>query len=164
MDPDTREVDMADTFRITRSTTIAAPPEPIAQHVQDFHAWEKWSPYEKLDPQMKKTFSGAERGVGASYAWEGNSKAGAGSMTITTATAQKVAIALKFTRPMRSENTAEFTFEPDGAGTRVTWTMVGPTSLMMKLMGIFVNMDKMIGQAFEEGLGKLKELVEKDRG
>jgi hypothetical protein len=155
---------MADTFRIARSTTIAATPELIAPHVQDFRAWEKWSPYEKLDPQMKKTFSGAERGVGASYAWEGNSKAGAGSMTITTSTPQKVAIALKFTKPMRSENTAEFSFEPDGAGTRVTWTMVGPKSLMMKLMGIFMNMDKMIGQAFEEGLGTLKELVEKSRG
>jgi Polyketide cyclase / dehydrase and lipid transport len=154
---------MAETFRIARSTTIAAPPELIAPHIQDFRAWEKWSPYEKLDPQMKKTFSGAERGVGASYAWEGNSKAGAGSMTITSATPQKVALALKFTKPMRSENTAEFSFEPDGAGTRVTWTMTGPKSLMMKVMGIFMNMDKMIGQAFDEGLGTLKELVEKNR-
>ncbi|HTB74185.1 MAG TPA: SRPBCC family protein, partial [Polyangiaceae bacterium] len=74
---------MADIFRIARSATIAAPPERIAPYIQDFRAWEKWSPYEKLDPRMKKTFSGAERGVGASYAWEGNSKAGAGSMTIT---------------------------------------------------------------------------------
>lgn len=154
---------MAETFRIARSTTIAAPPELIVPHIQDFRAWEKWSPYEKLDPHMSKTFSGAERGVGASYAWEGNSKAGAGSMTITSATPQKVALALKFTKPMRSENIAEFSFEPDGAGTRVTWTMTGPKSLMMKVMGIFMNMDKMIGQAFEEGLGTLKVLVEKNR-
>ncbi len=152
---------MADTFRIARSTTVAAPPDRIAPHIQDFHAWEKWSPYEKLDPRMKKTFSGAERGAGASYAWEGTSKAGAGSMTITAATPQKISIALHFTKPMRSENTAEFTLEPDGAGTRVTWTMTGPKNLMMKVMSIFMNMDKMIGQAFEEGLGKLKELVEK---
>jgi hypothetical protein len=153
---------MADTYRIARSTIVAAPPERIAPHIQDFHAWEKWSPYEKLDPQMKKTFSGAERGAGASYAWEGNSKAGAGSMTITTATPQRTSIALHFTKPMRSENTAEFTLEPDGTGTRVTWTMTGPKNLMMKLMGVFMNMDKMVGQAFEDGLGKLKELVEKD--
>jgi hypothetical protein len=152
---------MADTFRIARSATIAAPPERIAPHIQDFHAWERWSPYEKLDPQMKKTFSGADRGVGASYAWEGHSKAGAGTMTITGATPQKITLALQFTKPMRSENTAEFTLEPDGSGTRVTWTMIGPKNLLMKVMGVFVNMDKMIGQAFEEGLGKLKELVEK---
>jgi hypothetical protein len=152
---------MADTFRIARSTTVAAPPERIAPHIQDFHAWAKWSPYEKLDPQMKKTFSGAERGAGASYAWEGNSKAGAGSMTITDATQQRISIALHFKKPMRSENTAEFTLEPDGAGTRVTWTMVGPKNVLMKVMGVFMNMDKMIGQAFEEGLGNLKALVEK---
>jgi hypothetical protein len=152
---------MADTFRIARSVTIAAPPERIAPHIQDFHAWEKWSPYEKLDPQMKKTFSGADRGVGASYAWEGNSKAGAGRMAITGATPQKTSIALNFTKPMRSENTAEFTLDPDGTGTRVTWTMIGPKNLLMKVMGVFMNMDKMIGQAFDEGLGKLKELVEK---
>jgi uncharacterized protein YndB with AHSA1/START domain len=154
---------MAGTFRIARSTIIAAPPERITPHVEDFRAWEKWSPYEKLDPQMKKTFSGAERGEGASYAWQGNSKAGAGSMTITSATPQKIAIALNFTKPMRSQNTAEFTFEPDGVGTRVTWTMIGPQNLMMKVMGVFMNMDKMIGQAFEEGLGTLKERVEKNQ-
>jgi uncharacterized protein YndB with AHSA1/START domain len=152
---------MADTFRIARSTTVAAPPERIAPYIQDFHAWEKWSPYEKLDPHMKKTFSGVERGVGASYAWEGNSKAGAGSMTITAATPQKISIALHFNKPMRSQNTAEFTLEPDGAGTRVTWTMIGPKNLLTKVMGFFMDMDKMIGQAFEEGLGKLKDLVEK---
>jgi hypothetical protein len=153
---------MADTFRIVRSATIAAPSGRIAPFIQDFHAWEKWSPYEKLDPKMKKTYSGPERGVGASYAWAGNSKAGAGSMTISAATPQKTSIALQFTKPMRSENTAEFTLEPDGGGTRVTWTMIGPKNLMMKLMGVFMNMDKMIGQAFEEGLAKLKELVEKE--
>lgn len=153
---------MADTFRIARSATIAAPPERIAPHIQDLHAWEKWSPYEKLDPQMKKTFSGAERGVGASYAWEGNSKAGAGSMTITEATPQKISIALHFTKPMRSKNTAVFELEPDGGGTRVTWTMIGPTTLLTKVMGVFMNMDKMIGRAFEEGLGKLKDFVEKN--
>ncbi|HEX3771763.1 MAG TPA: SRPBCC family protein [Polyangiaceae bacterium] len=152
---------MADTFRIARSATIAAPPERIAPHIQDFHAWEKWSPYEKLDPKMKKTFSGADRGVGAAYAWEGNSKAGAGSMTISAATSEKTTIALHFTKPMRAENTAEFTLMPDGTGTRVTWTMTGPKNLMMKLMGVFMNMDKMIGKAFDEGLGTLKELVEK---
>jgi hypothetical protein len=155
---------MADTFRIARSMTIAAPPEQIAPHIRDFHEWEKWSPYEKLDRAMKKSFSGPENGAGASYSWEGNSKAGAGRMTITSASTQKIAIALSFTKPMRSENTAEFALEPDGAGTRVTWTMTGPKHLMMKLMGIFMNMDKMIGKAFEEGLGSLKVLVEKSSG
>src|SRR6185437_3223441 len=130
---------MADTFRIARSATIAASPERIAPHIQDFHAWEKWSPYEKRDPGMKKTFSGPERGPGATYAWEGNSKAGAGRMIISSATPQKISVALHFTKPMRSENTAEFTLEPIGTGTRVTWTMIGPKNLMMKLMGIFMN-------------------------
>jgi len=100
---------MADTFRISRSTTIAAPAERIAPHIDDFHAWERWSPYEKLDPAMKKSFAGAQRGVGASYSWEGNSKAGAGSMTIKDASNQQISISLHFTKPMRSENTAQFT-------------------------------------------------------
>jgi len=90
---------MADTFRIARSVTMAAPPERIAPQIQDLRAWKNWSPYEKLDPQMKKTFSGAERGEGATYAWEGNSKAGAGSMTIVSAMPQKISMALHFTKP-----------------------------------------------------------------
>ena len=155
---------MPDTFRVFRSVTMAAPPERIAPHIEDFRMWQKWSPYEKLDLQMKKTFSGAERGVGSSYAWEGNSKAGAGSMTITEATPKTVIMALRFTKPMRSESSAEFTLEPDGTGTRVTWAMTGQKNFMMKVMGIFMNMDKLIGRAFEEGLANLKELVEKRPG
>jgi carbon monoxide dehydrogenase subunit G len=149
-----------DTFRIERSTNISAPAEKIFPLIDDFHAWARWSPYEKLDPGMQKTYSGEARGVGAGYAWTGK-KAGAGTMTITQAAApSRVVIALTFTKPMKAQNTAEFLLEPSGGGTRVVWSMTGQVTLMSRVFGFFVNMDKMIGKDFEAGLAAMKAIAE----
>ena len=144
-------------FRVERSTRINAPPEKIFPLINDFHAWGKWSPYEKLDPAMKRTFSGAALGKGAVYGWEGNGKAGAGRMEIADVAApSKVTIKLDFTRPFRASNMVDFTMVPQGGATQVTWAMYGPSPFMTKLFGLFMDMDKMIGKDFEQGLANLK--------
>ena len=148
-----------DQFRIERSTTIAAPPEVIFPLVSDFHQWARWSPWEKLDPAMKKTFSGA--GVGAVSAWEGNSKAGAGRMTMTESKpSERVAIQLEFFRPMRATNLTDFTFKPTASGAAVNWSMSGHNAFMAKAFGLFMNIEQMVGKDFEEGLASLKRLSE----
>ena len=150
------------TFRIERTASIAAPPERIFPLVKDFRGWRAWSPYEKLDPEMKRTFSGATCGKGAAYAWDGNSKAGAGRMEITDAAApSKVVIRLDFDRPFKAHNVAEFSIEPRPDGSRVTWTMTGPNLFMGKVMSVFMNMDTLIGKDFEAGLANLKAIAEK---
>ena len=155
----------ADTFRIERSTTIAAAPEAIFPRINDFHAWEAWSPYETMDADLGKTYSGPASGQGAAYAWVGR-KAGSGRMEIVRSEApssespSKIVIQLDFSKPMTVHNTAEFTFEPAGAGTRVTWAMHGPNTLMSKVMGLFFSMDKLVGPQFEEGLANLKRVAE----
>lgn len=149
-----------DTFQIARSTTISASAEKIFPLIDDFRAWSRWSPYEKLDPAMQKTYSGAPRGVGAAYAWAGK-KAGAGTMTITRSEAPtRVVIALSFTKPMKAENVAEFSLEPSGAETRVTWSMTGQVTLVGRIFGLFVNMDKLVGKDFEAGLAAMKAVAE----
>ncbi len=151
----------AETFRLERSIIIAAPAETIFPHIDDFHAWAAWSPFEKMDAQLSKTFSGPSHGLGAGYAWTGK-KSGAGSMEIIQSVRpSKVVIKLDFTKPMTAHNTAEFTLEPQGAATKVTWAMTGPVTLMAKVMGLIMSMDKMVGPQFEEGLASLKELSEK---
>ncbi len=149
-----------DTFRVQRSLRIAAPPKVIASHIDDFREWAAWSPYEKLDPAMQRTFSGPTNGVGSVYEWNGNSKAGAGRMEIVEDTPERVAFKLEFTRPMRANNVSAFDFAPDGGQTNVTWSMSGPSAYVMKLMGVFMNMDNMIGRDFEAGLATLKSLCE----
>jgi len=148
-----------DTFRVERSTTIQAPPEAIAAHITDFHRWEAWSPYEKLDPAMKKSYSGAEQGPGAIYAWEG-SKAGTGRMEIRDASSGLVRIQLDFSKPFEAHNTAEFTLQPEGDGTRVTWAMHGPNPFMSKVIGVFMDMDELLGKDFASGLANLKAVAE----
>ena len=151
----------ADTFRVERSTVIDAPASAIFPHIDDFHAWEAWSPYETMDADLGKTYAGPTRGVGAAYAWVGK-KAGSGSMEITSSTpSSKIVIKLDFTKPFTAHNTAEFTFEPLGSATKVTWAMHGPNTLMSKVMGLFFSMDKLVGPQFEEGLASLKQLTEK---
>ena len=145
------------TFRVERTARIAAPPEKIFPLINDFHRWGEWSPYEKLDPGMKRTFGGASAGKGATYAWEGNDKAGAGRMEILeSAPSSKISIKLDFTKPFEARNMAEFTLQPQGGETQVTWAMHGPSPYVAKLMGIFFNMDQMIGKDFETGLANLK--------
>jgi len=150
------------TFRVERTARIPAPPEKIFPLINDFHRWGEWSPYEKLDPGMKRTFGGAPAGKGATYAWEGNDKAGAGRMEILeSAPSSKISIKLDFTKPFEARNMAEFTLRPQDGATQVTWAMHGPSPYIAKLMGIFFNMDQMIGKDFETGLANLKTASEK---
>ncbi len=153
---------MPDTFRVQRTATIKAPPEKIFALINDLRSWSLWSPYEKKDPAMKRTFSGAASGKGAIYEWDGDNNVGKGRMEITEATPPaKILIKLDFIKPFEGHNTAEFTMEPRNDGTVVTWAMYGSASLMMKVMGLFMNMDNMIGNDFAAGLASLKAAAEK---
>ena len=153
---------MPDNFRVQRTTSIKAPPEKIFALIDDFHRWDAWSPWEKMDPAMKRTFSGPATGKGATYAWEGNSKVGEGRMEIIDAASPStVRIKLDFVKPLEGHNTAVFTIEPKGDATTVTWAMDGPTPYIAKVMGVFVSMDKMIGKDFETGLANMKSAAEK---
>ncbi|GAB2864675.1 K(+)-transporting ATPase subunit F [Pseudoduganella ginsengisoli] len=149
-------------FAVSRSIAIKAPAEKIYPLISDFHEWGKWSPWEGLDPNMKRTFTGPASGAGAVYSWDGNDAVGAGRMEITGAQApSKVDIKLDFLKPIASQNTTVFALQPEGDGTKVVWTMSGPSSFMTKLMGVFVSMDKMIGPDFEKGLASMKAAAEK---
>jgi hypothetical protein len=150
-----------DTFRIERSIVIGAPPQRIQPLIADFRRWAAWSPFEAIDPTMTRTFGGAESGVGATYAWAGNGKAGVGRMEILEAADQQVVIKLDFSKPFEAHNIAEFTLVPEGAGTRVTWAMHGPSPFLAKVMTSFISMDSMVGKDFATGLASLK--VEAER-
>lgn len=150
----------SDTFMVRRSASIAAPPEKIFPMIDDLRAQSAWSPFEK-DPNMKRTHSGAPRGKGAVYAWDGNRQVGAGRIAITDSVpSSKVVLLLDMSRPFKAHNTVEFTLDRIGAGTNVTWAMQGRQPYMAKVMGLFVDCDKMCGGMFEEGLAKLKALAE----
>jgi uncharacterized protein YndB with AHSA1/START domain len=150
------------TFSFTRATTVRAPPEKIFPLINDFHQWATWSPYENKDPAMKRSFSGAESGRGAVYAWDGNNNVGSGRMEILEASApSKIVIKLDFFKPFEGHNTAEFTMLPQDDGTDVTWLMRGPAPFISKLMQVFMNLDRMVGKDFEAGLANLKRLTEK---
>jgi hypothetical protein len=151
-----------DRFAVKRSVTISAPPEKIAPLLADFHNWGRWSPWDKLDPNMQRTYSGAQSGKGAVYNWQGNSDVGSGRMEITgLATPNKVVIKLDFLQPFESHNVTEFTLQPQGPATAVTWNMSGPMPFVSRIMSVFVSMDKMIGKDFEKGLSQLKAEAEK---
>jgi len=149
------------TYRVERSTRVKASPEKILSLIKDFHEWAQWSPYEKLDPDMSRTFSGPEQGPGAVYEWNGDGNVGQGRMEILEVTPEKVTIKLDFLRPMEGHNTAEFTLEPQGDETKVTWLMFGPSKFVTKVMSTYFNLDGMIGNQFEEGLANMKTVVEK---
>ena len=150
----------AETFRVERSIRVDAAPAAIAPLIEDFHRWTAWSPYEKLDPNQQRSYGGAERGVGAVYEWAGK-KSGDGRMEIRAVEPGRITIKLDFSKPMKASNTALFLFEPDGAGTRVTWAMEGPKTLMSKVMGLFLSMDSLVGKDFEKGLADLKTAAER---
>lgn len=151
-----------DTFRVQRTVTIKAPPDRIFALIDDLRGWAAWSPYEKKDPAMKRAFSGASKGKGAVYEWDGNNNVGKGRMEVIESTApSRIAIKLDFIKPFEGHNTAEFTLVPKGDSTTVTWAMYGPSAFVMKVMGIFMNMDTMIGNDFEAGLATLKAAAEK---
>jgi uncharacterized protein YndB with AHSA1/START domain len=150
-----------DSFRIERSASIKAPPEKVFAAINDLHRWTAWSPWEKLDPKLKRSYSGAESGKGAAYAWEGDSKVGAGRMEVMESAApSKIVIKLDFIKPFEGHNTAEFTLLPDSGGTRISWAMFGPSPYLSKVMGVFFSMDSMIGGYFEQGLANLKAISE----
>jgi uncharacterized protein YndB with AHSA1/START domain len=151
-----------DTLHVQRAATVNAPPEAIFPLITDFHRWTAWSPYEKRDPAMTRTYSGAAQGKGAVYEWEGNSEVGQGRMEITdTSDPSRVTIKLDFIKPFEGHNVAEFALVPQGGTTTVTWSMDGPSPYLGKLIGVFVNMDTMIGKDFETGLANLKTAAEK---
>lgn len=140
-------------FRIERSASIAAPPGVVFGQVNDFHNWEAWSPWAKLDPAAKNTFSGPSSGTGAMFAWAGNNEIGEGRMTLIESVANElIRIKLEFIKPFASTCDTQFAFKPDGESTRVTWTMAGQNNFMSKAFCLFVDMDKMIGADFERGL------------
>jgi uncharacterized protein YndB with AHSA1/START domain len=154
------------TFRVERAISVNAPAEKIFPLISDFHQWLNWSPWEGRDPALKRTYSGAERGKGAVYAWDGNKNVGSGRMEILEADQpSKIAIKLDFFKPFEAHNTAEFTMLPQGGATNVTtnvtWVMHGPAPFMSKVMQVFMNMDRMIGKDFEAGLANLKAASEK---
>ena len=150
-----------DVFMVTRSTRMNAAADTIYPHINDLRRWQAWSPYEKKDPNMQRTFSGPTSGKGAAYAWDGNKNVGAGSMVIIESLPpSKIGIRLDFLRPFAAQNAAQFLLEPEGSGTRVTWEMSGAATLVSKIMGTVMNMDKMIGTDFEVGLENLKKTVE----
>jgi uncharacterized protein YndB with AHSA1/START domain len=149
-----------DTFSVVRTASIGAPSEKLLALISDFHQWRKWSPWEDRDPDLKRSYSGAERGKGAVYAWEGNKNVGSGRMEILDAAPPRIVIKLDFLKPFEAHNQAEFTLTPQGGGTSVTWTMHGPAPFMFRVMHVVMNMDKMVGKDFEAGLANLRKAAQ----
>ena len=148
-------------FRVARSATMSAPAPAVFAQVNDFHKWEAWNPWGKIDPAMKQTYEGAPAGVGAIYTWVGNKNVGEGRMTLTESRpSDLIRIKLEFFKPFAGTNIAEFTFKPEGNQTAVTWSMAGKNNFMAKAIHLFMNMDKMIGGQFETGLAQMKLIVE----
>lgn len=152
-----------DNFRVERKAVIQAPPERVFGLINDFHQWPLWSPWEKLDPAMKRTLGGPSSGLGATYAWTGNKDVGSGRMEIKESMpSSKIHIQLDFLEPFESNNQTDFILTPQGNATEVSWVMYGPASFMTKLMSVFASMDKMVGPDFEKGLANMKAVAEKN--
>lgn len=148
-------------YRVTRKATMNAPPAAVFAQVNDFHRWEHWSPWAKIDPAMKQTYDGPASGTGAKYHWLGNKQVGEGRMTITESRPnERIVINLEFIKPFAATNTTEFTFAPHGNQTEITWNMDGKKNFMLKAMGLFMSMDKMVGGQFEQGLANMRSIVE----
>jgi Polyketide cyclase / dehydrase and lipid transport len=150
------------TFSLNRSININATPEKIFPHLNDFKNWGEWSPWDKIDPDLKRNFSGPASGKGAQYSWVGNKKVGEGNMEITRSVPlSNIELNLNFLKPFKASNVTEFKVTPNGNTTNVNWEMRGPLNLFMKIMHMFMNMDKMVGKDFEKGLTNLKSIVER---
>ena len=149
-------------FKVERSATLRAPAPAAFAQVNDFQNWQAWSPWEKVDPALKRSYDGPKAGTGAVYAWQGNKDVGEGRMTITESRpGELVRIKLEFFKPFAAVNDTLFTFKPSGDGTTVTWTMSGQNNFVSKAMCLFVNMDRMVGGMFEQGLTQMKTVVER---
>ena len=147
-------------FAVSRSTTVIADPAQVHGLINSFHEWTAWSPWEDLDPELQRDYTGPESGVGARYAWSGNRKAGQGSMEITSSTPDEIGLRLAFLRPFKSSNVVTFSLVPAVDGTEVTWLMTGEQRGLMGLVGRVISMDKLIGKDFEKGLTRLKAVAE----
>lgn len=147
-------------YRVSRSTSIAADPALVHRLVNDFHEWQAWSPWEGLDPDLDRTYSGPDSGVGAHYAWSGNRKAGRGTMEITRSTPEQIDVALAFLKPFKSVSDVSFELAPAGHGTEVTWVMTGEQQGLAAVLGKVVPMDRLVGKDFEKGLARLKAAAE----
>ncbi len=148
-------------YRITRSATMAAPADVIFAQINDFHNWDAWSPWAKLDPNVKNSFEGAPSGTGAIFSWSGNEQVGIGKMTITDSKpSEHVGIKLDFEKPMQSTANVDYNLKAEGEKTNVTWSMDGKKSFLEKAFCMFMDMDKMVGGQMEQGLGKIKEVSE----
>lgn len=150
---------MAD-FRLSRSIHVAAAPEQVHPHLDDFRRWQEWSPWEDLDPRMRHTYSGAATGVGSTHSWKGNSKVGEGSMTMMSSTSAAVVCDLRFLKPIRARNVSRFDLVPTAGGTDVTWTMTGRQNPLMRLLGRLL-FDRAIAKDFDRGLANLKAVAER---
>ena len=148
-------------FEVVRETTIAAPRERVHGLIDDFHAWREWSPWEELDPNLKRDYSGAESGPGARYAWEGNRKAGKGSMEILSSTPERIEVRLVFEKPWKANNQVLFELTPSGEATDVTWRMRGRTTGVAALFSRLFRMDRLVGKDFEKGLAQMKAAAER---
>jgi uncharacterized protein YndB with AHSA1/START domain len=150
-----------DSFRLQRSTTIAAPPEKVFALINDLRQFNTWNPFAKMDPKQVITYDAVTAGVGGAYNWQGE-KSGAGRMQIVESVpAQRVSAKLDFTNPFDAHNVVDFTVQPQGNGSTVTWAMHGPMPYLNRVMTIFFDMDKTVGKDFEAGLANLKALAEK---
>ena len=148
-------------FRIERSTTITAQPAAVFAQVNELRNWENWSPWDKIDPQLKRMYDGPPAGVGAHYRWIGNKKVGEGQMTIAESRpAEMIRIKLEFLKPLKATNTAEFTFQPQRDQTRISWAMTGKRNFVMKAFGMMMDMEKLVGGEFEKGLAQMKMVCE----
>lgn len=148
-------------FRVARTAVIDAPAEDVFAHVNDFRKWGTWSPFDKFDPAMKKTYEGAPAGTGTVYSWAGNRNAGEGRATITESRpAELIRIQLDFVKPFAGTSIAEFDFKPEGRQTAVTWSLAGENNFVCRAVGVFVSTDKMCGKMFDAGLADLKKIVE----
>ena len=150
-------------FKVERSATMRAPAPAAFAQVNDFQNWQAWSPWEKVDPALKRQYEGPKAGTGAVYAWQGNKDVGEGRMTIMESRpGELVRIKLEFFKPFAATNTAEFSFKPAGADTTaVTWSMAGQNNFLSKAMCLFIDMDRMVGGMFDQGLTQMKAIVER---
>jgi uncharacterized protein YndB with AHSA1/START domain len=148
-------------FRVARTATIAAPAEAVFAQVNDFHKWEAWNPWGKIDPAMRQIYEGPPSGIGSVYSWVGNNEVGEGRMTMTESRpGELIKIRMDFIKPFAATNTAQFTFKPEGDRTTVTWSMEGKNNFMAKAVHLFMDMDKMVGGMFEKGLADIRTIVE----
>ncbi|MBM6406145.1 SRPBCC family protein [Phycicoccus sp. CSK15P-2] len=151
---------MSTPYTVSRGAVVAAPPERIRPLLHDFHAWRRWSPWEDLDPDMQRTYTGAERGVGARYAWDGDKKAGRGTMEVVRDEPERVEVDLAFEKPFPSRSRVEFVLTPRDAGTHVAWLMHGELNLLMRVFSLVKPMDSLVGPDMEKGLARLGAAAE----